>query len=609
MTRSSPRRRGLLRPGAAAALGALALTLASARARAGDDVQPAPPILLFADPDEPARKTIDELVQNGFGDVSKAVVARDLLVRRFGLWAVRPLVERTTAGANEAIVRNAVLTLGSLRRAYGPSQHLWPAVPALAATVRREGSEPWRRAFAALALGLFYGPETVRRGAASREGTEEGAAAARKALGDANAALLKALADGNWVVTASAALALGKIGGTSVASARAAVRRASPPPAAPEARVADLLSIGLLPLDEDATLVAALHDDDRRVRAAAALAIACWAVAEVRSAPTGALAASASARAVALDAALRPSQNVALREGDVDGAEAAFARGMLALLSGRSDTWDELFELATRPTTERRTATAAAQALLFAPRQAGARARLADLVGRENAGRALHPTVVAAALLIAGSDGTDRGVEVCKDWLRDRGRDPHGDADGDVRFYGAIGLVRALVAGRVAPERRELAVRALSEAVRAGLVADDARRDARSFRQVLRDLVRPLPEALARDPDARPDPRALVVLEGSFSDPDAIAADDPTDVVVDRLNDAVLALYGLDALPRAVVVGGSGERTPSREDQELRFLLGWLERDPYFVRLDLLRDRGRLPAPPTSPPGDDELDR
>ena len=78
-------------------------------------------------------------------------------------------------------------------------------------------------------------------------------------------------------------------------------------------------------------------------------------------------------------------------------------------------------------------------------------------------------------------------------------------------------------------------------------------------------------------------------------------------VAVDRLNDQLATLYGLDALPKAAA-GGAGGRTPNTADQELRFLLGWLERYPYFTRLDLLRDRGRVEAPAPGRAGDDVFD-
>gem|GEM_PF-2253639 len=601
MSRAGPRRRAAWVRGALLVGAAFAGGGAPA---AGDDVQPAPPRLFFAEPDERARAQIDEIVEKHFGDVSKAVVGRDVLVRRFGLWSVPPLVERVRAGQNETLVRNAILTLGALRRTYGPSPFLWPAIPALTAVLKREGSDPWRRAFAALALGTFYGPETARRGPGSREGTRAGAGAAAADLVEANAALLKAVGDANGAVSAAASLALGKIGGMGVWGARAAQRRSVPLPASPEARVADLVATGLLPGDEDRTLGEALRHDDRRVRAAAALAIACWAVAVVRVAPTGALAADAAARARALDALLRPDRNTLLRDLR-DGAEAIFARAALALVADRVETFAEVYEVAVRAGDDE-IALACAQGLLFAPRQSPARRRLVDLLRREGAGRVYREPVIAAALMVAGTDGTDAGVEACRDYLKDRGKLPHGRVDWDVRFHGALGLVRALLAGRVSPAARPLAAQALVEAARTGLL-DDPKREGRTFRDAVREVGRPFLAALETNPDAGPDPGLCARLEAAFDDPTALTARDPIDVAVDRLNDQLSALFGLDALPKAAT-GGPGGRTPNTADQELRFLLGWLERYPYFTRLDLLRDRGRVEATAAGRTGDDVFD-
>jgi hypothetical protein len=79
-------------------------------------------------------------------------------------------------------------------------------------------------------------------------------------------------------------------------------------------------------------------------------------------------------------------------------------------------------------------------------------------------------------------------------------------------------------------------------------------------------------------------------------------------VAVARLNGAVVDLYGLRSLPPAVDTGPGGVRIPNKEFQEERFLLGWLERYPYFTRLDLLADRGRVTIE-RKPPGDDGIDK
>lgn len=581
--------------------GLLGLSGPGARA---DDVQPVPPRLFFAEPDDRTRAQIDDVIDKTFGDVTKVVAGRELLLRRFGLWSVPPLVERLRAGQNETIVRNATLALGALRREFGPSPHLWPAVPALTAVLRREGTDPWRRAFAALALGTFYGPETARRGPGSREGTTAGAAVAVEDLAAANAALLRAVGDANAPVSIAASLALGKIGSAALASDRAAQRGAVSLPSVPDARVADLLATGLLPLEDDRPIAEALKDNDRRVRAAGALAAACWAVASLRAEPTGAVAADAAERARALDALLRPDRNALLRDLK-DGAAAVFARGMLALVADRPEPFLEIYETALRAGDDD-LALACAQALLFAPRPSPVRRRLVELLGRENAGRAYREPLIAAALMVAGSDGSDAGVDACRDYLRDRSRFPHGRVDWDVRYHGVIALARGLRAGRVSPAARPIAAQALVEAGRAGL-HDDPKAEGPTLRDAVRDLGRAYVSALGANPEAVPEAAAVERIEGAFADPTALTARDPVDVVVDRLNDEVTAIFGLDALPKAAS-GPIGDRTPSVAGQELRFLLGWLERYPYFTRLDLRADRGRVAAPPPGPSGGDVFD-
>ncbi|HVG94445.1 MAG TPA: hypothetical protein VND21_08365 [Planctomycetota bacterium] len=587
---------------AAAVLLALSLLPGTPRAAGDDDLQPLPPRIFFSQPDEEARREIDELLDNASGDVTKSAEAREILVRRYGLWAVPQLVERIEAGNNEAIVRNAVLTIGSLRRRLGPSQHLWPAIRPLTTLLRKEGAEPWRRAFAALALGTFYGPDTARRGGGSHEGTEAGAAKAREALVEGNAALVWATSDANATVSIAASIALGKIGGMTASRLRAEHRRSSPPPAVPEAELAELLAIGLMPHDEDARLLQALKDEDRRVRAAAALAIACWAVAQGGEATGRALAAVAATRAAQFDPLLHPAHNSALRPGEWDGAEALFARGALAHVTRRADAWEELYQAALSAT-EQRPAVAAAQALLFAPQGAPARARIAEIVGRTNFARSVREPVVAGFLVIAGSDGTPAGVRSCRAFLRDKSREPRGRLEYDVRYHAAVALVRALIAGRVPPEARADAVDALSEAVRVAL----PRGEGRTFRSALADVVAPFEKQFAADPAARPNPKAPALLEAAFTDPDALLAHDLVDVTVDRLNDAVEFLFGLDSVSKAAS-GPPGARTVSRDDVPLRLLQGWLDAYPYFARGDLLRDRGRVAARAPDPGRNPELE-
>lgn len=570
--------------------------------RADEDLQPAPPRIFFAEPDTGTRNEIEALVDSSFADVSKAPLARDVLVRRFGAWSVPTLVARVRGATNETVVWNSELTLGSLRRALGPSQHLWPAIRPLLELLR-SGSDPYRRAFAALALGTFYGPETARRGPGSREGTADGATKARESLAEALTALGAALADDHPHVQLAAALALGKIGGMAPSSILSARLREAPTFAQVEPRQGALLAFGLLPGADDGRIAAALKDPDRRVRATAALAVTCWAVAQVDGegpdpAPV------ALRKAADLDPLLVSTTNPAIREADWDGAEAAFARGMLARISGSMDVWEDLFQTATRPATQREVAVACAQALLFAPAQSPVRQEMARFLLKPRLGQPVRePAVVAAFLRVAGEDGTPEGVHACLEYLRNKARDPKGRIDWDVRYHAALGLVRGLTAGRVAPAARDEAIEALAEGIRGGLLPGDP--SARTFRSVLEEVAgKAARDALRADPERRlPEGRADL-LAATFVDPDALLAADPIDVVVDRLADAVWLLFGLDGVAKAASggTGGGAPRQPSKEDQPLRYLIAWFEKDPYFTRLDLHRERGRTKPPPALPP-------
>lgn len=589
---------------AALAFGALALSALGglAPARAAEDLQPAPPRLFFAEPDAATRTEIEGLVDTSFADVSKAPVARDVLVRRFGAWSVPTMVGRARGATNETVVWNCELTLGSLRRRLGPSQHLWPAIGPLLELLR-SGSDPYRRAFAALALGTFYGPETVRRGPGSREGTADGATRARDVLAQVMSALGAALGDDHPHVQLAAALALGKIGGMGASATLSARLRATPTFAQVEPRLGTLLALGLLPGEDDGRIAAALKDSDRRVRAAAALAVTCWAVAQVDGEGPDPPA-TAQRKALELDPLLVTATNPALRENDWDGAEAAFARGMLARITGSMEVWEQLFQEATRPATQRDVAVACAQALLFAPAQSPVRLEMARFVLKPRLGQAVRePAVVAAFLLVAGDDGTPEGVHACHEYLLNKAREPRGRVDWDVRYHASIGLIRALTAGRVAPAAREEALEAIAEGIRGGLPPGDPA--VRTFRNVLEEVAgKGTRDRLRVDPERRLKEGGAAQLSATFVDPDALLAADPIDVVVDRLADAVWAHFGLDGVAKAAAGGilPGAPRTTSKEDQPLRYLMAWFEREPYFTRLDLHRERGRPRAPPALPP-------
>ena len=604
-----PPRRPHLRPHRSARAGGLALLVLACgvgvpRVARGDDLEPTAPLLFFAEPDPEGKKEIEDLIDNWFGDVTKAVEARDILVRRHGLTAVPELVRRVESGANVVQTWNSILTLGTLRRTYGPNQWIWPAVRPLIKVLTSSSGEPHGKMFAALALGAFHGPDSVRRKTDSREGSEEGAQKAQRDLVDAEKALGEALKDAHAEISVAAALALAKWGGTSAGWRVREFVRAGANAGQVEPRMALLLAQGMLPVVFDGEKSDAFHealrDVETRIRATAALALACvatteWTASEGKAPAPGAPIVS---RALALDADLVFAKNTTLRPADRDGAEAVYARGALAVAAARTDVWEDLFALAIGSDTERETAVAASQALLFAPAQSRVRAAMADQAGRPRAGTALKEAVLAAFLVVAGSDGTPEGVRAAKQYLANQGRAPKGRLEYDVRYHAAIGLVRAFIAGRIAPDARAEAAEALTEAARGHLQASTS--GERTFRSVLSDYVKPAKAALAA-PDGTLPAETADQLEAVFKEPDALFAHDVVDTTLDRLNDMVITLYGLENLPKAVVLGPDGKRIPSKDDQHLRFLLGWVEHAPYFARIDFRRDRGRLPASPPAP--------
>ncbi len=584
-----------------AAASLCALAALPHRARAGDDREPSPPWVFFPKPDDPAAADIEDVIQGSFGDVNKVVEGREALVKRFGLWSLPALAQRVDRDANEPQTWNSALTIGALRRTHGAAPAFWPAVAPLVKLLKAS-SETWRAVDAALALGCFYGPESVPVGL--HEDPDGPAARARAALTEGRLALLDALSAEKWEVRAAAALALAKNGGFDVGSQFVERLKKAPPPANPAPEVANLIALGLLPGSDDGRLQRALSDSDTRVRAGAALGIACWATTVAVGTPDS----QARFKAPALDRALQPTNTSALRMVQKDGAAAVYARGILGLLGSTPGVWADLYRLATAATPEKEVALAAAQALLFCPDPTIVE-QMWRLAERGRSGSALEEPVLAAFLVRVGSDGTIDGVKTCAKFLRDRARLPRGRLDYDVRYHATVGLVRALEAGRMDDDARFEAIGALNDALRGGLLRDPLEpREGRSFRAVLeKDVMDPwratLPERLPVGSSAR--------LEAVFTDPDALLARDAIDTTVDRLNDEMRDLLGLNNLVKAASGGGAGgARVVSRDETAQRFLLRWLDRYPYFTRLDLRRDRGRAPRPvPSTIPDPKEIDR
>jgi hypothetical protein len=458
---------------------------------------------------------------------------------------------------------------------------------------------------AALALGTFYGPEGVGREVdPPSEGEDGPRARVRRDLQDAVVALGENLSHASLHVRVSCALALAKIGGMDAWMRLSNHLRSAPKDANPEAGMALLLSLALLPGSVEGRLQNALGDEDFRLRAVGALGIGVRAV----QAHAGEYVPDPPEQVVLLDRATRDPR---MRSAGDDAAEATWARGALALLGATPATWAELYEAAIAPSTDDKVALAAAQALLFAPAQDPVRPRIADFASRENAG-SLKPSVLAAFLVIAGQDGSPAGVSACAAFLRSRAKTPRArEKDGrahDVRHYAAVALARALAAGdRLSPDERTVALDALSEALRVGLAVRGEGSFHATLSDVLSDAAR---EALAARADARLPATEVARLEAAVEDREALLAHDPLDVAVHRLGFWVRFVLGLEGLKKVVGRDESGGRTVNPDGVPKRYLLAWMDREPYLVRRDLLVLRGRTPfTPPPEPEPGTVLDR
>jgi hypothetical protein len=577
------------------------------RRAAADGAEPPPHPVFFEEPDEETAREIAALITNSFKDQNKFADALRLFVRRYGLVAVPALVRVIEADKNEPEVWASMLTIAALRREHGPAPQLWRALPPLVKHLR-ETPEPWRRAFAALALGTFYGPNGIGWDPDPPSAHGDGPRArARRTLQEGMDALAEHLRDEHPHVRVACALALAKIGGLDAWQRVAAVARDRTVDPNPQAGLGRLLALALLPGSTEGRLEAVLTSEDELQRAMGAFGIGLRAVmAQERQ-----LLPDPPEQIVALDKRL---QNTHIRASLRDGREAAWARGSLALLGATPGTWRELYDLAIAPSTDPDTAIAAAQAFLFCPGDHPVRAKeMPGFLTRPNAGTSVgnKERVLGAFLGMAGADGTEDGVEACRSFLRDPARTPRGTLAYDVRYHAAVGLLRALASGGVLTgEVRAHAVEALSEGVSKGLQKGGPD----SFQRVLGSVIEPAREALLKDPTSVLSAAEVARVEATYRDRDALLARVPYDTALHRLDLAFRLVMGLDAVTKAIERDPQGARIVNKDFMPLRYLLGWLGDGPedpghlgYFERRDLHADRGLPPAPPPSGPADPRL--
>jgi hypothetical protein len=553
------------------ALALVAGAVAGRPAGAGERevLEPRPPWIFFSKPSPQTAAEIEDVVTGTFADLGKVAWGRDLLVFRYGLVSVPRLADEAK-GNNVTLTWNALLTLSALRDRFGPARELWPALEPITGVLRK-GGEPYKKAFAALAIGSFHGSDTipVSRGAESILDVRGAPSAlAREALATADRVLADVLLDEPVSdVRSAAAFALAKRGGADSGRGRKALLD----PACwqdgfgVEPRQAVILALGLLPgPGDDDRFLGALRHEEVRIRQAAALGIALQAVGE--DAPRWATVAPLSI--------LRALKADPVRLHLADGAETVFARGVLALRGNVPGEWDLLYDVARDTNAADEAAAAAAQVLLFDPRPSLAEQAIAAL----RSGSVLKDPVVAAFLRIAGASGTEPGIALVRDYLGNRGKLPKGDETWNVRYHAVIGLLRAFVAGGLKdPALRSEAVQALHTAVKRGLPEG-------LFRTRLESLLDKRRLAFA-DPKALLPEADLLAMEASFTCPHALLSHDIEDVAVHRLNAMVPPILHIHA--RRSTVG-----EPDKTDQPQRFLRVYLERFPYFRRIEFRTARG-----------------
>jgi hypothetical protein len=588
--RTSPRSRKAL---AGAALGCVLGLLAlapGAGAAEERDLEPLPPVLAFPVPawrdmDLGTDRAIRDLIRNHFADLSGVVLARERLVRRYGLLCIPALVEQD--GANVTQTWNAALTLGALRDLNGSAPEFDGVPEALTRLLTADSNEMHLRAFAALALGCFHHGQGIPEPRHLAEpagapppvpGPRAAALRMQAALDRALKALSDRLGDDNDIVRTAAVLALAKRGGD---GARAALPSAALGLGYEPSR---LLAWAFLEHPDPAPLYAGLDDSRTSMRAVGALAFSVALLQETPAAwtePTPEnrrriLQALGGPRILALD----------------DGAEATFARGVCAERWQDAEEWKWLWRRVSLASTEDAVAEAACQALVHCQEEWFTDEALRTV---RSAGKLKDP-VLALLLLRLGSDGGEAGVEVCSKWLTSKSLRPAPDERFDPRWYAAAGLLRALRDGRIrAPAARAQALDALRRSLR--IMSTDARARLELERVMQAHGARLEADASHLLPSAEAD-----AYEAACRCPYALLVRDIVDACVFRVNEFVKVAFGVTNLPE----GGATDMTRL---QPQRYLRKYLDAHPYFSRLEFRERRGMRPYPRLDASGPEALDR
>ena len=270
--------------------------------------------------------------------------------------------------------------------------------------------------------------------------------------------------------------------------------------------------------------------------------------------------------------------------------------GICAHVNQANAAWDAVWQEAVRATQDQQVAGAAAQVLVHCKLPEIEERMIEMLV---NPSKTPQLPVLAMVMLRGGMSGHADALPKLADWLKSKSRRPAGTSRWDPRWYAIVGLLRALHDGRIRSKAdRRAVIEALGKAD--GSVDKDAR-----IREPLAALLEVHGEKLASA-----EPSALYLLprteldriERSFQCPYGLLAHDPVDACVDRVNRMVADIFGLRNVPAWKPGGDNSKYQPQR------YLKYYLERFPYFSRLEFLAERGRR-AEPALEPGEKGIDR
>ena len=558
-------------------LAAVLLLAAPLSAAEDPERQPVPPPIVFPNPDphdlESNREIGDEVA---IVDLARIQDARERLVRRFGLVSV-PLLVQATRSDNQPRTWNALLTLAALRDTAGPAPELLGLMPGRSnvvdAGVNAMSGEMITRSFGALLLGCFPWNEGLEESPpppTTVPGPRAGLSNTIEDLVKAHRKLVTQTRDDTAIGASSALFALAKRGGADARDAVAALKTSDFTHV--ETRQAFFLAHALLACPDPKPYFDAfdISDVQRQLTAPAALAVA---VSHLLDQPPAWVADT--------ERVDRELARLAQSTQGVELAEYVFARAMAAY-HRKSDAgvwqriWDDVFRLGSKD----EVAVAGAQALLFCDLDP-IRQRCVDFARLQPSPEMPKP-LRAFVLLRAGEHGTPDAAAPCIEWIRSGSLKPRPDDRWDPRWYAIVGLLRAVHRGRVAdPVLRVQIVEAFRRALRQRVLKPGPVRDAVAW---LLDAH----EDTLRDAKGVIDAETLARVESSFDCPYGLLSN-PLDVCMRRVNaQAHLALTLGGILPSKV-----GDTQIKQQGE--RYLLRYLDRFPYFRRLELFAARGKRP--------------